>query len=193
MKNQWKSAFFILLAIMIIVPIIVVSLIFADGDYNNDSENMETVQGEQIFTINSSKEQLNFLIKEQLSKLKTGTSKFDYDVKLSDKVTVSGFFTFFSDQVEFSMDFEPQVLDNGNLILKEEAIRLGALSLPGDKILEFIKGSTDLPPWVEIDDNKETILVKLTEIELKERLYLKAKSFDLENDDIQFEMYYKTN
>ncbi len=178
---------------MIIVPIIVVSLIFADGDYNNDSENMETVQGEQIFTINSSKEQLNFLIKEQLSKLKTGTSKFDYDVKLSDKVTVSGFFTFFSDQVEFSMDFEPQVLDNGNLILKEEAIRLGALSLPGDKILEFIKGSTDLPPWVEIDDNKETILVKLTEIELKERLYLKAKSFDLENDDIQFEMYYKTN
>ncbi|WLD94073.1 YpmS family protein [Alkalihalobacillus sp. AL-G] len=192
MKNKWKSAFFILLVIMVIVPIIVVSLIFFDDGYNNGSTNFGPIEGEPIFTIESSKEQLNYLIKEQLVKLKSGSTKFNYDVRLRDKVTVNGYFTFFSDQIEFSMDFEPEVLENGNLLLKEESIRLGALSLPGDKILEFIKGSTDLPEWVEIDDNKETILVKLTEIELRDHLFLKAESFDLENDEIRFKMYYKT-
>jgi uncharacterized protein YpmS len=192
LKNQWKSAFFILLAVMVIVPVIVVSLIFVDENGRGGSGNVEPPEGEPIFTIKSTKDQLNYLIKEQLAELKSGSSKFDYDVKLKDTVTVDGYFTFFSDKIEFTMDFQPQVLDNGNLLLKEESIRLGALSLPGEKILEFIKGSTDLPEWVEINDNKETILIKLTQIELRENLFLKAESFDLKNDDIRFKMYYRT-
>ncbi|MCF6136174.1 YpmS family protein [Pseudalkalibacillus berkeleyi] len=193
MKLRWKSAFFILLTIMIIVPVIVVSLIFVNNNDLDKASKQEPKQGKPIFNIESSKEQLNFLISEQLTDLKSGrNSKFDYDVKLKDTVQVSGYFTFFSNQVDFTMDFEPQVLDNGNLILKEESIKLGALKLPGEKILEFIKGSTKLPPWVEINDNEETILVKLTEYKFQDQLFLKAESFDLEKDDIRFKVYYIT-
>lgn len=178
---------------MIIVPVIVVSLIFVNNNDLDNTSKQEPKQGKPIFNIESSKEQLNFLISEQLTDLKSGrNSKFDYDVKLKDTVQVSGYFTFFSNQVDFTMDFEPQVLDNGNLILKEESIKLGALKLPGEKILEFIKGSTKLPPWVEINDNEETILVKLTEYKFQDQLFLKAESFDLEKDDIRFKVYYIT-
>ncbi len=193
MQLRWKSAFFILLTIMIIVPIIVVSLIFVSDQNQEEMRRQEAKQGKAIFDIESSKDQLNFLIKEQLTELKSDRNpKFDYDVRLEDNVQVTGYFTFFSNQVDFTMDFEPQVLDNGNLILKEESIKLGALKLPGEKILEFIKGSTKLPPWVEINDNEETILVKLTEYKFQDQLFLKAESFDLEKDNIRFKVYYIT-
>jgi uncharacterized protein YpmS len=193
LQFRWKSAFFILLTIMIIVPVIVVSLIFMNDKTQEEMARQEEKQGKPIFNIESSKEQLNFLIKEQLTELKSGrNSKFDYDVRLEDNVQVSGYFTFFSNKVDFTMDFEPQVLDNGNLLLKEESIKLGALKLPGEKILEFIKGSTKLPPWVEINDNEETILVKLTEYKFQDQLFLKAESFNLEEDNIRFKVYYIT-
>ncbi|WP_349409589.1 YpmS family protein [Pseudalkalibacillus sp. SCS-8] len=193
MNKRWKSAFFILLTIMIIVPIVVVALIFAENDSIDDITQQKPKQGKPIFDIESSKEQLNFLIKEQLEQLKSDkNSKFDYHVRLKDNVQVTGYFTFFSNKVDFTMDFEPQVLENGNLLLKEESIKLGALKLPGEKILEFIKGSTKLPPWVEIDDEEETILVKLPEYKFQDQLFLKAESFDLEKDNIRFKVYYVT-
>ncbi|WP_261130187.1 YpmS family protein [Bacillus sp. Marseille-Q3570] len=193
MKFRWKYAFFILLTIMIIVPIIVGTLVFMGDRQEEKSMRDVPKQGEPIFDIESSKDQLNFLIKEQLEQLKSGRNpKFDYNVELKDNVQVKGYFTFFSNEVQFTMDFEPQVLDNGNLLLKEESIKLGELKLPGSKILEFIKGSTDLPPWVEINDKEETILLKLNQIKLKDQLFLKAESFDLEKDNIRFKVYYIT-
>ncbi|WP_408009501.1 YpmS family protein [Pseudalkalibacillus sp. A8] len=193
MKFRWKYAFFILLTIMVIVPIIVGTLIFMGDKQEEKSSRDLSSQGEPIFDIESSKSQLNFLIKEQLAELKSDRNpKFDYNVTLRENVQVKGYFTFFTNEVQFTMDFKPQVLENGDLLLKEESIKLGALKLPGSKILEFIKGSTDLPPWVEINDKEETILLKLTQIKLKDQLFLKAESFDLEEDNIRFKVYYLT-
>lgn len=193
MKFRWKYAFFILLAIMVIVPIIVGTLIFMGDKQGDNSSRDVAMHGEPIFDIESSKSQLNFLIKEQLAELKSGRNpKFDYNVTLKENVQVKGYFTFFTNEVQFTMDFKPQVLDNGDLLLREESIKLGALKLPGSKILEFINGSTDLPPWVEINDKEETILLKLTQIKLKDQLFIKAESFDLEEDNIRFKVYYLT-
>jgi uncharacterized protein YpmS len=192
MKNKWKIAFFSLLVLVIIIPILLFQTLLPESNGFQEEEARSVERGgEPVFSIASTKQQLNFLIKDQLEQLKQGREDIDYTVMLTDEVVVDGYLTFFGRQVGFQMVFEPVVLENGNLLFREKVIRLGMLNLPGDKILEFIEGSTALPQWVNINSNEEEIMLSLTEIEFRDNMYVRAKSFNLEEDNIRFQVYYE--
>jgi uncharacterized protein YpmS len=191
MKNRWKLAFFSLLICVIIIPVIVLQILFPESNIHFEKEKKLTNGGTPVFEIHTNKKQLNFLINDQLNKLKKGRDDVDYIVHLDDEISLKGYITFFQNQVEFEMIFEPVVQKNGDLLLKEKVIKLGLIHLPGDKILEFIEGSTDLPKWVKINADKESILLQLPLIEFRKNMYIKANKIDLKNDDIRFKVFYQ--
>lgn len=190
MKNRWKVAFFSLLAGAIIIPIIVLQVLFPDSNLHFDKEKTLHNGGTQVFEIHTTKDELNFLINDQLNKLKKGNKDIGYVVELDDEISLKGYITFFHNQVKFEMIFDPVVKKNGDLLLEEKVIKLGLINLPGDKILEFIEGSTDLPKWVKINADKENILLELTQIEFRKDMYIKASKIDLKNDDIRLKVFY---
>jgi uncharacterized protein YpmS len=191
MNNRWKIAFYSLLVAIILIPIIVLQILFPESNFHLGKTDQYDKEGTPVFEIQTEKEQLNFLINDQLNKLKKGRSDIDYFVEFNDEVSVKGFLTFFQRKIQFEMMFEPKVQENGDLLFQEKMIKLGVINLPGDKILEFIEGSTDLPKWVTINSDKESILFKLTEIKFKKDMYVKAEEFDLRNNDLRFKVYYE--
>jgi uncharacterized protein YpmS len=190
MKNRWKIAFFSLLAGAIIIPIIILQILFPESNLHLDKQKELHKGGIEVFEIHTNKKQLNYLINDQLNELKKGRTDIDYFIEIDDEISLKGYITFFNNKVEFEMIFEPLVQENGNLLLKEKGIKLGLVNLPGDKILEFIEGSTDLPKWVQINADKEDILLELTQIEFRKDMYIKANKINLKNDDIRFKVFY---
>lgn len=190
MKNRWKIAFFSLLAGAIIIPIIIFQIVFPESNLHFDNDEKLHNGGTEVFEIQTNKSKLNFLINDQLNKLKKGNKEVDYFVEIDDEISLKGYITFFHNKVNFEMIFDPVVQENGDLLLEERVIKLGLINLPGDKILEFIEGSTELPKWVKINSDKENILLELTQIEFRKDMYIKAHKIDLKNDDIRFKVFY---
>ena len=80
-------------------------------------------------------------------------------------------------------------MENGNVQLKATNISIGKLNLPIGYVMNLIAKQYNLPKWVQIDSKKQLIVLNLDEYKLENGLKIKAKKFDLKNDDIRFSVY----
>ncbi|MDQ7864241.1 DUF2140 family protein [Peribacillus frigoritolerans] len=62
----------------------------------------------------------------------------------------------------------------------------GKMNLPVSYVMNLINERYNMPEWVSISPNDESIYVSLQDMELKSDIRVKAKEFDLKNDDISF-------
>lgn len=139
------------------------------------------------FKIASNKEDLNRVIKHYLEK-EGLTSAIDYDIVLNDEVDLYGTIQVFSQNIHMKISFEPQALENGDLVLVQKGMSVGQLNLPAAYVMKFVRDQYELPEWVEIRPNEEKIYVALTDMELKSDVKVKVNHFDLTSDNIQFEL-----
>lgn len=93
---------------------------------------------------------------------------------------------FFNREVEMKLTFEPIAQKNGDLILKQKSVAVGQMNLPVSYVMSLINDRYNMPEWVSIRPNDESIYVSLQDMELKSDIRVKAKEFDLKNDDISF-------
>ncbi|MEI5907302.1 YpmS family protein [Bacillus spongiae] len=189
MKNRWKLAFFTLLVFVLIVLIVIFSFLFKpieDDDivYKQIDREKEDIPLE----LTTNKENLTNLIDLYINENHLN-GPIDYSVKLTDQIELYGTMAVFTGSIDLKMTFEPQVLSNGDLILKQKTISLGTINLPVPYVLKFIRDSYKLPEWVKIQPNEESIYVALTEMKLKSGLSVHAKTFDLATDQISFMLY----
>jgi uncharacterized protein YpmS len=184
MKNKWKTGFFLILGLNLIIVIILLSLILIPAD---EKVKIQSVPDDKSvsFQVQSNKTDLNVLINQYIKK-EAADSPIDYSVQLQDEVELYGTLKFFSQEVDLKLTFVPEALENGDLVLKQKSISVGSLPLPVSYVLNFIKDNYKLPKGVEIQPNNKMIHVHMQQLKLKSDVKIKANKFDLVKDDIAF-------
>ena len=126
---------------------------------------------------------VNRFIEEELN------GSINYSVLFEDQVSLNGSLPVFNTAIDFQMTFDAQALENGNLLLTQESLSLGAIDLPVANILKFIGDSYEFPEWVVIQPNDQQIIVQISEIDVASGLSVKTNRFNLRENDISFSIY----
>lgn len=186
MKDQkWKKLFFLLLSLIVIFMLVIFILLKTPAtDEKHIAENLNT-DDYVPFKIQTDKQDLNQVINHYLKK-EVLTGAIDYKVLLNDEVELYGLIPVFSQDIQLKLTFEPQVLDNGDIVLQQKSISVGQLQLPVSYVLKFIGDKYKLPQGVTIHPNEEKIYVSLQKMKLKSDVKVKVDEFNLKNDDIRF-------
>lgn len=137
------------------------------------------------FEVKTTREDLTEYINLYLER-KGLTKAYHYEVYLTDTVELYGKLPFFNRELDFKLTFIPITKENGDLILKQESISIGSISLPVSYVMSFIEGQYSTPDWVTIQPDEESIYVSLHEIKWENNLQVKAKNFDLKKNHISF-------
>ncbi|MBM7577366.1 YpmS family protein [Jeotgalibacillus terrae] len=188
MKNTWKFLFFGLLLIVILTAAMVIYLLMrpVEGEQAIATPSASPEPGAE-FEVITNREDLtimaNRFIEEELG------GSIDYSVLFDDRVKLNGEIPIFSTTIDFQMSFEANALENGNLLLTQESLSLGAIDLPVSSVLKFINDSYEFPDWVVMEPQNQQIVVQVTEIDVPEGLNVKTNEFNLEEDEISFSIY----
>lgn len=185
MKNKWKTGFFLLVGLNVLIGIILLSLILVPADKNGKIQQTVPDNKNVSFQVKSNKADLNVLINQYIKK-EAADSPIEYSVQLEDEVELYGTLPFFSQEVDLKLTFVPEALDNGDLVLKQRSISVGSLHLPVSYVLKFIKENYKLPNGVDIQPNDKMIHVHMQQLKFNSDLKIKANKFDLVKDDIAF-------
>src|SRR5699024_1600783 len=97
-----------------------------------------------VHSVESNKDNLNELIKAYLNET-LEESKYKYDVYLDEVVRLEGELPVFLTSIPLYIRLQPNVQDNGDIILKEKSIELSLLRLPNKIILEYVEKYLPLP------------------------------------------------
>jgi uncharacterized protein YpmS len=189
--KNWKKAFFILLIINVsILLFLLVSISIPIKDKKIKLEENE-LQGYVPFLIHTQKDNLNEVINHYIEKEAAG-SPIDYQVVLRDEVELYGTIPIFTDEIQIKLTFEPEALNNGDLILKQKSMAIGQMQLPVTYVLKFIADRYRLPKGVSIQPNDKLVYISMQKLKLKSDFKVRVKEFDLNSDDISFQLYVPT-
>ena len=188
-RNLWKILFFTLLGIVFAVLVTIFVLIGIPSEVPLP-ENSAVEERYPVLEVTSSKESLNEIIEQVIQKQKTDYS-LDFSMVLTDSVELYTVIPVFNREIQLKMTFEPVTLDNGDIILKQETMKLGQMRLPVSYILNFINKQANLPEWMMINPENEQIYIALSEVELQGNLKLKANRMNLAEDDISFHVVFE--
>lgn len=192
MKNKWRTLFFFILGINIIMLFIVITLLLLPVKQDSFTFDDNQRNEEVAFNIQTNKTDLNRVINHYLES-EGLTGGIHYEVILDEEVELYGTIPVFSQNVSMKLSFEPESLENGDLILRQKTMTIGQLPLPVSYVLKFIKDQYKLPKWVKINPNEELVYVSLHKMKLKSDLKVKVDKFDLRNDKIAFTLLVPTN
>jgi uncharacterized protein YpmS len=189
MKNKWKLAFFILLSTIIVIVLTVFVLLFKDPEgvqFNKEGSGSEVPVSKKMMSIHTQKEQVEDLINKELKKKAPNVNAY---VNLREEAVLNGTFVVFNRELPYQITFVPEVMKNGDLLLKEKDIQVGLFPLPGDEVFTLLKNTVSFPDWVDVFPAEEAILVRITEMKTKPGYAIKTEEFDLKKDSIQFGVY----
>ena len=185
MINKWKRGFFLLLGLNGFILILLISLILVPADEKGKILQGVPNNNSVTFEVTSNKADLNRLINQYIKK-EAADSPIEYSIQLQDEVELYGTIPFFSQEIDLKLTFEPEALENGDLVLKQKSISLGSLHLPVSYVLKYINENYKLPKGVDIQPNDKLVYVNMQQLKLKSDVKIQAKKFDLIKDDIAF-------
>ncbi|MDR7075403.1 uncharacterized protein YpmS [Neobacillus niacini] len=185
MINKWKRGFFLLLGLNGFILILLISLILVPADEKGKILQGVPNNNSVTFEVTSNKADLNRLISQYIKK-EAADSPIEYSIQLQDEVELYGTIPFFSQEIDLKLTFEPEALENGDLVLKQKSISLGSLHLPVSYVLKYINENYKLPKGVDIQPNDKLVYVNMQQLKLKSDVIIQAKKFDLIKDDIAF-------
>ncbi|MBS4217380.1 YpmS family protein [Bacillus sp. FJAT-49711] len=187
-KNIWKFLFITLLSINILFLFILGTMLFLAVDQEPIPKTNVSTANMSEFLIRTEKQDLNALINHYIEK-EGLDGPIHYRVLLTDEVELYGEVQVFSQSMYLKMTFEPEALENGDLILRQKSLSLGDVKLPVTYILKFIRDSYKLPEWVIIQPNDKQIYVSLQQMKLKSGIQVRAEEFSLVDDRIAMKMF----
>lgn len=181
--TKWKVAFFLLLGSVIAAIGLVFVLVLLPSDAEKPV--LAEVEGETAFHVTSSKAELNQLVTYYLEK-EAGNAPIDYDVYIGEEVELYGSFPVFGTDIDYYMTFVPEAMEDGNIVLRQEGLRVGLLDIPASYVLKTADSAYAFPEWVHVVPEEQRIYVSLGEMRLDNGMRVKAESFNLKEDDIRF-------
>ncbi|MBH0162601.1 YpmS family protein [Fictibacillus sp. 26RED30] len=188
--NKWKTAFFTLLLLFLIIPIAIAVVLFKDpagGQLDRSSLDNNIGDNQKLLSIHTEKEQVEDLLNKELRKRAPDVNVY---VNLrNDEAVLNGSFIAFDQELPYQVTFEPEVLENGDLLLKEKDMQVGRFPLPGDEVFTLIQKTVAFPEWVDVYPKDESILMRVTEMPTKPGYAIKAEEFDLKKNSIKLGVY----
>lgn len=185
-KNKWKIGFFILLGIMIAAIVSIWVLVASPIEETKTKTGPNRSDTDDVaFNVSTNKRDLNRVINHYLEE-EAKNSQINYQVLLTDEVELYGTLPLFSQELELRMTFEPQALENGDMVLNQRSISVGRLNLPVSTVLKFVRDSYDLPDAVNIQPKEERVYVSMQNLKLKSDTKVRVNEFDLKKDNIKF-------
>lgn len=188
-QKKWKLAFIILLAVNLVIFIGLTILIFLPSSKVNHISNSET--NTVGLDVTTNKEDLTKIINYYIEK-EGLDGPVHYEINLSNEVELYGYLPVFDQDIDLKLTFEPEALEDGNLLLRQKSISIGKLPLPVSYVMKFIQQQYKLPSWVEINPNDETVYMYLTEMKIANGLSVNMQEFNLLEDKIQFKLILPT-
>ncbi|MCH1626361.1 YpmS family protein [Ferdinandcohnia quinoae] len=185
-KNKWKILFFVVISINCIALLYFCIMTFLPSDTEIPKMELNKQDGIELGVV-TNKEDLTKLINNYLKK-ESKDIPLDYKVLLTDKVMLIGTITVFEKEIDIVLTFEPEALDNGDLLLRQESITLGQLELPVTYVMRYISDHYALPEWVKIDPKNQLVYANLSEMEVKSNMKIKVDNFNLKNDNLKFKI-----
>ncbi|WP_051188970.1 YpmS family protein [Ligilactobacillus ceti] len=186
-RNYWKWAFTILVALIIASGVYVSWKVKQPNPAISQTTTSKKVTGKQAYVhVDLTKEDLNDLINQYLDKKKTGQLK--YRVLIDKSIILQGATTFFGQKVAFTVDAQPEVAPDGNLILHTKKMAVGSLGLPQKYILNYVKNNYDLKKRVQIKPDQKEIILNLNQIAAEKNLSVKCEKFDLKTNQFKFKV-----
>lgn len=187
-NNPWKSAFLILVAILIGFSLLIGYRISTPRMSYNDSIPKVATKETAIFDINMKKKQVNEVLNFFLDDLMK-ESGVDYSFNLENDALIDGTFNLLGHETHFYLYFDPYVLHDGNVQLKAKSLSVGSLNVPIPAMINYISSTTDLPNWIEINADKQLINLHLDKFKMENGMSIKAKKINLIDDEISFSVY----
>lgn len=183
MKSKWKTLFFVLLSLNIIVCVFIYAFITVPVEKNSANKEDMPIEGAP-FKIEINKQDLNHVINHYLQDQVRGP--IEYQITLDENVNLYGTFPIFNNDVEMKVAFEPKALENGDILLQEKSISIGKLKLPASTVLKFVNDQYEFPDWVTIQPGEENVYMDFQKLKLKSDLKVRVNEFDLQRDQISF-------
>lgn len=184
MKNHWKRWFLLILGLNIAIILSLLILLFLPTESNKLGKQKAEEETLVSFPVKTNKEDLNKIINHYIQE-ESSKGAIAYEVYLEDDVELHGTMPFFGEDIGLKLTFEPQALNNGDLLLKQKSISIGRLHLPVSYVMRFIANQYKMPDWVIIQPKEETVYVALSKMKLKNDWQIKVNTFDLINDEIE--------
>lgn len=188
--NGWKIAFFSLLTLILIAFLIFMIFFlryFPEVSQDHYLQQQPSAK-EATFSIQSDKMRLNSFIASQIA---ANPTEIPYMVELTNEhVQFRSSFTILGRNVPVTINFQPIVAEDGDLLLEVETFSVGILYLPVDRVLQLIYEWIELPEWVEMYPSDHLVEVKVTEltVEGNESMRFRFITFDLKEDHIELDM-----
>lgn len=184
-RSPWAIAFWLLLSLNILaVVFLFFSATSTKSNFISTPSNAK-VNGTQ-FDVALKKEDLNKLIDHTLASQDWAVGEIEYDIQIEDAVTLKGEVPVFSSTIQMQVDFIPVAQENGDVVLKADALQVGGLKVPISYIMGYIDQQYEFPEWVRVMPSENIIYVALSEHELKNGTKVKAASIDLSKENQEF-------
>ncbi|WP_010285973.1 YpmS family protein [Kurthia massiliensis] len=193
--NKWKIAFFTLLALIVIGFIALFIMITSKPEDQAIPTNFKSITGSEV-TVQATADDFETLANHFISDATQDTQMpvkmyVDQDITLTSKVSVLGA------TLPVTMDFDPEIDKNGNLMLELSNIAVGILDIPTKTALKLVKDTGKLPNFITIQPNDNQAYINLNEINVPvsegTNAHLRATKFDLTKDEIELKVIIPSN
>lgn len=181
--NKWKVAFFLLL--FTIITIIVGFFIWATSPSEELSVPKKSIQTESdsVLQVELTAKDFEKVINKLLNKEMNA-----FELNVSNQVKLLSELQMFGITVPIALYFEPHVTEEGNIQLKQTAANIGKLNLPSETVLKIMNDSIEMPNWIIIRPELNTIEIDLSKAKLMDGVQLRAKEINLEQDKVVLEI-----
>ena len=185
--NKWKIGFF-LLAGLIAAAISAVIVFVSSSNESVPLPEMNVLNTtDNVLTVNATKANLEGIANTYIRKAMKG-EPLPVTMKVENEVLLYSEMTMFSYTMPVVMHFDPVVREDGNLILKLSKMEIGILDVPPATVLKVLKDSLKLPSWMVVRPKEEELFINLSEIPVSGNLQVRAKTFNLAQDEIILEI-----
>lgn len=186
--NGWKAAFFVLFLVTIIFFTAAYFSLFS----NVKSPNLSALTSNQEQSSSTFKAEvtldatdLQTLLQQSLLELPDGPVP---EIEVGDKVHLVGTVEALGLPITYNIEGEPFLLEDGNLQIKIEKIKLGNLSLPIQQSLQILKSQMDSKIPMEVHSGEEVINFLLSDIQTDTVQKIKLLDINKETQEYTFEI-----
>jgi uncharacterized protein YpmS len=193
-KKKMNVVYLIICLIVVVLTLFSAAYYYLSNGVTTSPFSFDGISEEgPSFTLTTTKNDLNQFLKQYIETEALQKDNIDYSVRLHEVVSLEGSITTLSTRVPFVLTFEPEVLANGDLLLKQKKFNVAKVNLPVQILMQLISRTYSFPDGVLILPDQRSIYLSLTSINAKGKFKVRAEQFDLVNDHIQFKVYYRPN
>lgn len=185
--NRWKISFFLLAGIVAAAIVYLFILIGTTADSDPIPPAKENTKASHTLTVSSTKEDFEGIANTFLQRAMKN-EPLPVTIRVEDDIMLTSELTVFSYTLPVTMHFNPNVLEDGNILLKQSSLELGQLNLPPSTVLKVLRDSVKLPEWMLVRPKEEEIFIDLSDLQISGDIQVKAKEFNLAEDEILLEI-----